>query len=224
MRSTVAIQCSHDRRRLSVSVVGSYLDQMVPTSMLRILDVYCGEGSLGVLLKASRPNAQVWGIDPSHLHAQSARKVLDRFLLGRLDGLSSLDLPEGFFDTILLHRGFEDVLDPAGVLSQLKRFLSPEGRIVLDLPNAASSTLISGLFEGRPSNGQGYTPISARLLLLDAHYRLLRQHSMGRTGNEAAEVLVRAAVALGLDGDRAREMLLTERIVMEVEPVMPIVD
>ena len=59
------------------------------------------------------------------------------------DWMSSF--PEGSFDYILYADVLEHLQDPQAVLIKMKRFLKPEGRVILSVPNIANGDIIANL-------------------------------------------------------------------------------
>ncbi|MEH0165826.1 class I SAM-dependent methyltransferase [Roseateles microcysteis] len=104
-----------------------------PASVAKVLDIGCGNGRFGELLKVSFPGVQVWGVEPvAEAHAVAA-SVLDRALLGGFD--ASMALPENFFDVIVFNDSLEHFPDHVPVLQLAVRLLKPGGAIVASIPN-----------------------------------------------------------------------------------------
>jgi SAM-dependent methyltransferase len=106
------------------SVSRLYLDRDV-----RILDVGCGSGGLLLNLQAMGFK-NLTGIDP-FLSSDSETNGV-RLLKKELSDL------EGEFDLVMLHHTFEHMPEPAPVLKQLNRILSPSGTIILRIPLSGS--------------------------------------------------------------------------------------
>lgn len=104
-----------------------------PTGFSHVLDIGCGNGRFGELLKTSFPGVEVWGVEPvADAHAEAAR-VLDRALLGKFD--ESLGLPDKQFDVIVFNDSLEHCPDHVPVLQLAVRLLKPGGAIVASIPN-----------------------------------------------------------------------------------------
>lgn len=104
-----------------------------PTDFTHVLDIGCGNGRFGELLKTSFPGVEVWGVEPvPDAHAVAA-SVLDRALLGSFD--ESLGLPDRRFDVIVFNDSLEHFPDHVPVLKLAVHLLKPGGAIVASIPN-----------------------------------------------------------------------------------------
>jgi SAM-dependent methyltransferase len=52
--------------------------------------------------------------------------------------LASAGYPSGYFDEVIIWHVLEHVVDPAGTLSEIRRILRPDGRVVVAVPNFSS--------------------------------------------------------------------------------------
>jgi 2-polyprenyl-3-methyl-5-hydroxy-6-metoxy-1,4-benzoquinol methylase len=100
---------------------------------LRVLDVACGPGHIGKLLR-ERGN-RVVGAEISESAASEARRVLDEVHVFDIEADWPLELAEATFDVVLLGEVLEHVFDPVSVLRQAHRVLGPQGRVVVTTPN-----------------------------------------------------------------------------------------
>ena len=105
----------------------------VPRRCSRILDVGCGTGLLGSALKGERPGRYVAGITHSQQEAEQARGVLDRVIVDDLETYDFRDLTE--FDCVICSHVLEHLRNPAEVLKRLRDVLSPDGTLLIALPN-----------------------------------------------------------------------------------------
>ncbi len=105
----------------------------IPPQPGRVLDVGCGKGGFGAMLKRRLPDAEVWGVEPVLAACAEASKVLDRALHGFFD--ESLALAEGSFDTIVFNDSLEHFPETMPPLQLARRLLKPGGRIVASIPN-----------------------------------------------------------------------------------------
>lgn len=104
-----------------------------PTNPGRVLDVGCGSGRFGELLKDSFAGVEVWGVEPVAEAQAVAAGVLDRALLGFFD--EGLQLPENHFDVIVFNDSLEHFPDHVPALSLALRLLKPGGSIVASIPS-----------------------------------------------------------------------------------------
>jgi 2-polyprenyl-3-methyl-5-hydroxy-6-metoxy-1,4-benzoquinol methylase len=120
---------------------------MVPRKCTVVLDVGCGDGSLGRSLK-ERSISEVWGIELSPHAVDEARKVLDHVIEGDIE-LIDFPFEAGYFDCIVCADVLEHLLDPWSMVGRLKKFLKPEGAIVASIPNIGFHRIVRGLIMGR---------------------------------------------------------------------------
>lgn len=104
-----------------------------PPAPGRVLDVGCGNGRFGAMLKDKLVGAEVWGVEPVATAHAAAAAVLDRAVQGPFD--AALGLPEAAFDTIVFNDSLEHFPDPAPPLALARRLLKADGRIVSSIPN-----------------------------------------------------------------------------------------
>lgn len=116
---------SHTRRDRILSLIGK------PGQ--RVLDVGCGRGHLGKLIR-ERGN-WVGGVEISSNAAELARKELDAVWNFDTEGPWPQDLQRGDFDLIVLSEFLEHVFDPVAVLKQAYTALKLDGRIIITTPN-----------------------------------------------------------------------------------------
>ncbi len=107
--------------------------RFLPPNVKTLLDVGCGEGQFGALVK-EKLRVEVWGIEMDPTAAGHAQKNLDRILVG--DAVQLLDtVPDGYFDCIVFNDILEHLVDPQNMLLKTKKKLQPGGVIVASLPN-----------------------------------------------------------------------------------------
>ncbi len=115
----------------------------VPKGKKSFLDVGCGEGAFGALLKRER-RAEVWGIEIDPVVANKASEELDRVIVGDIEG-ENMGLPERYFDCIIFNDCLEHLYDPWRVLENVKKYLNLSGVIVASLPNVRYYEVIRDL-------------------------------------------------------------------------------
>jgi SAM-dependent methyltransferase len=165
----------------------------------RILDVGCGSGATGALLKRNGAR-EVVGIEIVPEAARKAEAVLDRVLCGDITRIP-LDFPPGAFDLILCLDVLEHLAYPEDALKRLLPLLAEGGRVVVSIPNmryiGALKKLIfeadwprepSGVFDGthlrwftaksatRMFNELGLTVVSRRRNPSNPFVGLVRKH------------------------------------------------
>lgn len=113
----------------------------------RVLDVGCGAGALGHLLKQERAVEEVAGIELSAEAAGMARRMLDQVVVGNLEDIE-LPFADGYFDCIICADILEHLQDPAAILRKLSRVLAPDGTLVISIPNIQFHDTLSMLSLG----------------------------------------------------------------------------
>lgn len=105
----------------------------IPVDAHLILDIGCGDGSFGALLKRTR-DVEVTGVEAFPDAAERAREVLDQ-VFGCNVEVDDLELPQGYFDCIIYNDVLEHLRDPWITVSRLSCFLRPGGYVVSSIPN-----------------------------------------------------------------------------------------
>jgi trans-aconitate methyltransferase len=117
------------------------VDPHVPRN---VLDVGCGDGSIGALLKERYPQCIVTGVERSEAAAEQARSRLDRVFCGAIEKLEP-EFDRGEFDLILLGDVLEHLVDPWSSLESMTRLLAPAGYVVSTVPNTRNWRIIRDL-------------------------------------------------------------------------------
>jgi SAM-dependent methyltransferase len=102
------------------------------TGVGHVLDIGCAEGSL--LHEFQLAGWQCTGIEPSVF----ARFAREHYGLEVHESLfERVSLPQASFDVVTALRVLEHVSDPRDVLARIRSVLSPDGRLYLEVPDAA---------------------------------------------------------------------------------------
>jgi 2-polyprenyl-3-methyl-5-hydroxy-6-metoxy-1,4-benzoquinol methylase len=114
----------------------------LPRPLGRVLDVGCGEGAVGRLLRAEGATS-VTGIEIDPETGARAREALDEVGIGSVEEV----LPQlsGPWDTICCYDVLEHLTDPAKVLVALRAAAAPGAHLHVSVPNARHVSLISDL-------------------------------------------------------------------------------
>lgn len=113
--------------------IGSYFDQ---GKTVKVLDIGCGNGSqLGIPL-ATDLRLKITGIDPDEASIEHARRLSGSranltFMSTAVDELST----DERFDVIILSEVLEHLRDPLTMLQAARRLLSPQGVMIITVPN-----------------------------------------------------------------------------------------
>lgn len=120
--------------------------QAVPAEARSILDIDCGEGYLGEVLKHLNPERHVSGITRRTEHSEASAR-LDRVIVADLDH-DEPNLAKGSFDCIVADNVLARYRDPCAVLKRLRPLLRSGGRIVASLPNLQHWSFYERLLRG----------------------------------------------------------------------------
>jgi SAM-dependent methyltransferase len=104
----------------------------VPREASRVLDVGCGTGALGRVVK-ERLGCELVGLTHTEAEAELAAVHLDRVLVCDLNDFEPGGL--GKFDCVICSHVLEHLYRPERLLGQLKGSLAPGGVLIVALPN-----------------------------------------------------------------------------------------
>ena len=157
--------------------------QLIDPRGLRVLDIGCGGGHNGAMLKRAGAR-EVVGVERDPGAAQEARSRLDRVVECDLARLDPSDLGDEPFDAILASDVLEHLYDAERVLARAVTRLRPGGAVVLSLPNVSHVYVFSQLLlKTWPRRGSGifdrthvrfFAKRDMVRLLQDAGLRVLR--------------------------------------------------
>ena len=123
------IRKSIPRSLRKYTTYGAILNRISPNS--KILDIGCGDGNVSQLYLR---RGQVYGLDISMEALEAAKK---RGIETVNHDLNKLPLPfeNDFFDTIILTDVIEHVINPLELISEVRRVLKKNGKIIITVPN-----------------------------------------------------------------------------------------
>jgi len=122
--------------------------ELIDPRGLRVLDLGCGGGHNGALLKRAGAR-EVVGVELHAGAAAQARKRLDAVVQGDLAHLDLSRLGDEPFDAILASDVLEHLADPEAVLARVLTCLRPGGAVVVSLPNVAHVVVFANLLMKR---------------------------------------------------------------------------
>ncbi|MEN1929595.1 class I SAM-dependent methyltransferase [Luteimonas sp. MJ250] len=111
------------------------------TAGKRVLDYGCGSGYGAA--RIARNAAHVTAVDVAQDAVDYARSQhqADNLRFDRIDPTRPLPFADASFDTVLSFQVFEHVQDTSGYLSEIRRVLTPGGRLVLVTPDRSTRLL-----------------------------------------------------------------------------------
>lgn len=158
----------------------------IPVGARQVLDVGCGDGTLGSALK-QRQASEVTGLTYSDTEAAIALTRLDRVETCDLNAPNTGDL--GLFDCIVCSHVLEHLYWPQDLLRRLRPHLAPQGVLVVALPNVLAWRQRLAFLCGRFRYTDGglmdrthfrfYDWRSAQALVSDAGFRVVAARAEG---------------------------------------------
>jgi SAM-dependent methyltransferase len=118
---------------------------LVPARCRRILEVGCGTGQLGRLLKAR--GHHVTGIELVSATAHEAGRWLDAVVTADVE--AGLPFAPASFDCVVLADVLEHLVDPWRVLGEVAGLLAENGCVVASVPNVQNWDVLWRLARGR---------------------------------------------------------------------------
>lgn len=119
----------------------------VPSDAKFILDVGCGEGDFGLLLKR-KLLAEVWGVEIFEKAAKIAMAKIDHVIVGDIED-QNIALPKNHFDCIIFNDCLEHLKDPWSVLGRIRGNLKDNGCVVASIPNIRYFPVMIDLIKNR---------------------------------------------------------------------------
>jgi SAM-dependent methyltransferase len=131
---------------------GGYFDQarpdvaaLVPPECRRVLDVGCGTGQLGRLLRGR--GHHVTGVELIAEAAALARTYLDHVIVADVE--SGLSFPPASFDAVIFADVLEHLVDPWRILRETAKLLVDGGCVIASVPNVQNIDVLWRLARGR---------------------------------------------------------------------------
>ena len=123
------------------------LIHMITGKNLVILELGCGSGETLKYLKKKKIAKETVGVEIDQKAGEKAKKNVDRVFI---ENIEQFDLPyTKYFDYILFPDVLEHMIDPWEVLRKCKKYLKPNGHIIISIPNIRNLlTLKDFLFKG----------------------------------------------------------------------------
>jgi 2-polyprenyl-3-methyl-5-hydroxy-6-metoxy-1,4-benzoquinol methylase len=104
----------------------------LPQTARTLLDVGCGSGAFGRLLRSRRPDMELWAIEPDPVSARAAEDGFDRVVQGEFPNSK---IPTEKFDVVLCADVLEHMREPEKALLACKDAMALDGVLVASIPN-----------------------------------------------------------------------------------------
>jgi 2-polyprenyl-3-methyl-5-hydroxy-6-metoxy-1,4-benzoquinol methylase len=112
--------------------------QFLDVSDRTILDIGCGAGDTGNLIRSIYPQTHVTGITCSEYEYKEAMQKLDMCLYMDIEKDAIPNLPHQEFDVITFIHVLEHLVNPVSVIQKLLPYVKINGKIIIALPNIAN--------------------------------------------------------------------------------------
>ena len=99
----------------------------------KILDIGCGRGGLGRLLK-EETKSKVYGVEIIPENGEYAAQELEKCWIGDIE-IMDLNVLGSNYDYIIFSDCLEHLLEPATLLRKLHAMLAPAGKLLISIPN-----------------------------------------------------------------------------------------
>lgn len=143
----MSVDCLENKHRYSAEYLSQSRNdvlELIPAGCKRILDVGCGYGGLGRLIKTSMEVELLFGIEKSTTAEEYLKGVYDQFHICDVEEFAFTDV-DVRFDCIIFADIIEHLVNPWQAIAYFSRFLEKQGKLVLSIPNIRNIVIISEL-------------------------------------------------------------------------------
>tara|TARA_R110002073_G_scaffold8207_5_gene45866 strand:- start:78635 stop:79294 length:660 start_codon:yes stop_codon:yes gene_type:complete len=149
--------------------------KFIPLDAQKILEVGCGEGNFSAQLVSD--DNEIWAIEPNKNSASKAAEKLSKVLEGTIEEKVD-EVPDGYFDVIIMNDVIEHLLEPWDDIQRLKSKLKDGGVFISSIPNVRyAKNLFNMLFK------RDWKYTDDRILDI-THYRFFTKKSVRRLFEE----------------------------------------
>lgn len=142
----------------------------LPPTAHTLLDVGCGSGAFGRLLRAHKPDMELWAIESDPVSVRAAEDGFDHVILG---DFPDQRIPDGKFDVILCADVLEHIAAPEIALAACSKAMAPGGVLLASLPNVRNWRVVLW-----PLLRHGTWTYTQRGILDRTHLRFFTRRSM----------------------------------------------
>ena len=115
-------------------------DNLIVSRHRKVLEIGCGECNFSLHFK----NVEYWAVEPSALHARKAEEKGIKILVGTYENVCG-DIPNGYFDLVVINDVMEHTIDHERFLSLVKCKLKEDGLLLGSVPNIRFITVLLNL-------------------------------------------------------------------------------
>ena len=125
---------------------------LIPAGARTILEIGCGNGSVGRGIRERFPAITVWGVESREERCQVARSFYDR-IFGQKEMECGPEIPPNSIDVLLLTDILGRVGDPFALLMNYMHCLTESGVVVAAIPNIRYHQVLSEMASGKTDLG-----------------------------------------------------------------------
>ncbi len=123
--------------------------EKIPLTAKTILDVGCAQGALGADYLRRNPGCRVLGIELDEAAAAHAKQRISEVFVGDVEKTAMpFNVPDGI-DCIIYGDVLEHLSDPWAVLKEHAKYLSPQGTVLVCMPNVEHWSFVARLLLGK---------------------------------------------------------------------------
>lgn len=139
-----------------------------------VLEIGCASGVQSQVMKELL-NCRIYGVEIDPEAAAQAAQFCEKVIVGNVEHLDLVDhIGDEVFDVVVCADVLEHLVDPAGTLKSLIRFLKPDGILVASVPNIVHASVVYQMAKGVFD----YTEFG---LLDDSHVRFFTKKTICET-------------------------------------------
>ena len=123
--------------------------EKIPLTAKTILDVGCAQGALGADYLRRNPGCRVLGMEINEAAAAHAKQRISEVFVGDVEKTPMpFNVPDGI-DCIIYGDVLEHLSDPWAVLKEHAKYLSPQGTVLVCMPNIEHWSFVARLLLGK---------------------------------------------------------------------------
>jgi 2-polyprenyl-3-methyl-5-hydroxy-6-metoxy-1,4-benzoquinol methylase len=126
----------------------AFVDVLPRNPAARLLEIGAGSGATAAYALAEGKCGWCCGVELCEGPAQEARARLQQVIVGDVERIE-LNLPEKYFDVLLMSEVLEHLVDPWAVLRRLRPLMKPGALVIAGSPNVCYLGVIRTLLRGR---------------------------------------------------------------------------
>lgn len=112
----------------------------------KILEIGAGAGNTLLFIKENKLAAEVRGIELMDIpNSNQQHPSIDKFQIANIEK-DDIDSPKEYFDVIICADVLEHLIDPWTVVDKIAKYLKPNGKLIVSIPNIREMKTMFALF------------------------------------------------------------------------------